>query len=313
MHSVAILALHGVVPSDLATPYDVLGRVAGTDGRSAYDIRVCGEAPAVAAEGFEVRAPWTLDDVSVADTVIIPGIAHLRAPSYDVIDAVRAAAGRGARIVSICTGAFSLAATGLLDGLRATTHWMAAAELARRYPAVIVDPTVLYVDNGNILTSAGAAAGFDVCLHLIRRDIGATAAAHAARLAVMPLERDGGQAQFIEHPAPGSGGSLEPLLRWIDGHLDRELRLGELAQRAGLSTRTLNRRFREQTGGTPGSWITVARVRRAQLLLETSDCSVEEISACVGFESSATLRDRFARIVGISPQGYRRAFTNRIA
>ena len=313
MHSVAILALHGVVPSDLAAPYDVLGRVRGSDGRPAYDVRVCGEAVSVAAEGFEIRAPWTFADVSVANTVIIPGSADLRAPSREVIETVRSAAGRGARIVSICTGAFTLAATGLLDGLRATTHWMATAELARRYPAIIVDPTVLYVDNGNILTSAGAAAGFDLCLHLVRRDVGAAAAAHAARLAVMPLERDGGQAQYIEHPAPGGGGSLEPLLRWIEGHFDRVLRLEDLAQRAGMSVRTLNRRFREQTGGTPGTWITVARIRRAQMLLETSDYSVEEISACVGFESSATLRDRFARIVGISPRGYRRAFANRIA
>lgn len=312
MHRVAILALHGVVPSDLATPYDILRRVTTPAGRPFYDVRICGEAPAVSAEGFELRAPYALDDLVLAETVIVPGVADIFAPvSSAVITALRAAHGNGARIVSICTGAFPLAATGLLDGFRATTHWLAAPVLARRHPAITVDPTVLYIDNGTILTSAGAAAGFDLTLHVVRRDCGAAAAAHAARLAVMPLERDGGQAQFIEVRAPAGTESLGPLLRWIEDHLDRSLTNAELARRGAVSLRTLNRRFREQTGGTPGDYVARSRIHRARTLLETTDLSIEAVSARVGFESPATLRERFGRIVGVSPKAYRRAFASK--
>jgi transcriptional regulator GlxA family with amidase domain len=192
---------------------------------------------------------------------------------------------------------------------RATTHWLAAAELARRNPSIDVDPDVLYVDNGQILTSAGAAAGLDLCLHMVRRDYGATVAADAARISVMPLERDGGQAQFIVHAPPAADGeSLDPLLRWLEKNLDKELALDEIARRAAMSTRSLSRRFREQTGTTPARWVLALRVRRAQHLLETSGQPVERIAEAVGLGSTATLRDRFRRIVGTSPQAYRRAF-----
>ncbi len=199
--------------------------------------------------------------------------------AQDVLAALRSAAASGTRIASICVGAFTLAATGLLDGLRATTHWAAAGELARRYPAVAVDANVLFVDNGQILTSAGAAAGLDLCLHMIRNDHGSAVAADAARIAVMPLERDGGQAQFIvrEPPTP-DGATLEPLLRWMEENAHRELTLADIAAQAMMSARTLNRRFREQTGTTPLHWLHRARLRQAQYLLETTSHSVERIA-----------------------------------
>ena len=190
----------------------------------------------------------------------------------DVIAAVREAARSGARVASICTGAFVLAATGLLDGLRATTHWAAVPILAERYPAVTVDPGVLFVDNGQILTSAGAAAGLDLCLHMVRRDYGPAAAAHAARLAVMPLERDGGQAQFIVHQPPASAAGLQPLLHWLTKNLHRELSMEEVARQAAMSPRTLSRQFRQQVGTTLLQWVLAARVRRAQELLEQPIC-----------------------------------------
>jgi len=252
---------------------------------------------------------WDLGHLAGAHTVIIPGVANPTMPIADeIIDAVRGAAASGARIASICSGAFVLAATGLLDGLRATTHWLATSELAARYPAIDVDPNVLFVDNGQFLTSAGAAAGLDMCLHMVRRDYGSAVAADAARLSVMPLEREGGQAQFIVHEPPSSGASLGPLLQWMEQSLSRALPLDVIAARAGMSTRTLSRRFREQTGTTPLQWLLSARVRRAQQLLETTTLSVEQIATAVGFESAATLRDRFSRLVGANPGTYRRTF-----
>ncbi len=186
--------------------------------------------------------------------------------------------------------------------MRATTHWIAADLLAATYPAIEVDPAVLYVDNGQILTSAGAAAGLDLCLHMIRRDYGSAVAAHAARLSVMPLEREGGQAQFIVHDYPPTprGSSLEPLLRWIEDNLGTELTLDDMAGKAGVSTRTLIRRFREHTGSTPLQWLHRARIRRAQHLLETTAHTVERIGAQVGFGSPTAFRERFKRTTGVS-------------
>ena len=245
-----------------------------------------------------------------ANTVIVPGVSDLGATvAPDVVRALRAASKAGARIASICTGAFILAETGLLDGLRATTHWLGATELARRHPRIAVDPDVLYVDNGRLLTSAGAAAGLDLCLHLVRLDYGASVAADTARRVVMPLERTGGQAQFITHEAPGpDGSSLEPLLRWLESHAHCDLSLNVIARKAAMSVRTLNRRFRDQTGTTPLQWVLRARARRAQRLLESSNRSVERIADDAGFGSSAAFRARFRQIVGTSPREYRRAF-----
>jgi transcriptional regulator GlxA family with amidase domain len=309
MHVVAALALHGVVPFDLAIPCDVFGRAAAPGTEAPYQVRVCGEAPVVRSGCFDLRVRSGLDGLADADTVMVPGIEDITAVvPATVIAALRAAADRGARIASICSGAFVLGAAGLLDGLRATTHWLAAPELAARYPRVRVDASVLFVDNGTILTSAGAAAGLDLCLHLVRRDRGAAAAADAARLAVMPLEREGGQAQFITHAPPSSGASLEPLLTWLAENVHRPVDLDEMARQAATSSRTLSRRFREQTGTTPLQWLQTARVRRAQSLLETTDLSIEQVATEAGFATATTFRDRFFRTVGLSPTAYRKAF-----
>lgn len=309
---VAVVAFDGVVLGDLATPCEVFGRVRDAGGRAAYEVRICSIAPAVKSEHVTLEVPWRLSSLRRADTVIVPGVDDLDRPiPGELLRAIRRAADRGARVASICTGAFVLAATGALDGARATTHWRCAAELARRHPAIDVDPGVLYIDNGNVLTSAGAAAGLDLCLHLVRCDLGAEAAAEAARAAVMPLERAGGQAQFIVHEPPASdGAAIGPLLAWLEQNLRKDLPLPVIARRAAMSTRTLSRRFREQVGTTPALWVTRARVRRAQRLLETTDLSVERIAAEVGFGSSAVLRAQFGQVLGTSPQAYRRAFVS---
>jgi transcriptional regulator GlxA family with amidase domain len=311
MHIVAVLALDGVVAFDLSTPLEVFARTRTADGSAAYEVRVCAMTPEVDAGAFVLRAPWGLDALDAADTIILPGVVGpAGGVPEEVVDRLRAAAARGTRIASICAGAFVLAATGLLDGLRATTHWLAAGELAERHPAVEVDPDVLYVDNGQFLTSAGAAAGLDLCLHLIRRDHGSAVAADAARLSVMPLEREGGQAQFIvaERPPAPHGSTMEPLLSWLDRSAARDLTMADIAAHAGMSTRTLNRRFREQTGTTPLQWLHRARVRQAQHLLETTAEGVDRIGDRVGFGSPTAFRDRFKRIVGTSPHAYRHAF-----
>ncbi|EFH30842.1 AraC family transcription regulator [Streptomyces pristinaespiralis ATCC 25486] len=309
--TIAVLALDRVIPFDLSTPIEVFTRTRLPDGRPGYHLRVCAEQPEIDAGAFTLRAPWGLEGLEGADTIVVPGTAAPAAPlSAAVRDALRAAAENGTRIASICSGAFPLAATGLLDGLRATTHWVAADLLAAGHPDVEVDPDVLYVDNGQILTSAGAAAGLDLCLHMIRRDYGSAVAADAARLSVMPLEREGGQAQFIVHdhaPDP-QGSALEPLLTWLRDNLGRDLTLAAVADQAGTSTRTLIRRFREQTGTTPLQWLHRARIRQAQHLLETTDHSVERIAAQVGFGSPTAFRDRFKRTTGVSPRTYRRTF-----
>ena len=309
MHVVAVLALHGVVALDFAIPCGVFGPPPVAGAKPYYKVIVCGEAKTVRSSHFNIVAPYDLARVAKAHTVIVPGVEDVDAPiSPRVVSVLRAAARRGARIASICSGAFVLAAAGLLDGRRATTHWLGAAHLANRYPGIAVDPNVLFIDEGKVLTSAGAAAGLDLCLHLVRQDQGAAAAADAARLAVMPLERRGGQAQFIKHAPPQSSASLAPLLGWIDENLHRSIAVDDMARRAATSLRTFNRRFRQQLGTTPLQWLLTARVRRSQSLLETTQESVERIAMLVGFESAATFRDRFRRAAGLSPSEYRRSF-----
>ncbi|MEV5555343.1 helix-turn-helix domain-containing protein [Nonomuraea wenchangensis] len=313
MHTVAVLALDQVVAADLATPVEVFGRVR-VDGRRAYRVLVCAVTPQVASDAFTIVAPYGLEALREADTIVVPGCSERAgAPDPAALEALRAAAAGGVRIASICVGAFTLAAAGLLDGLSATTHWAAAARLAEAYPLVDVRPDVLYVDNGQILTSAGAAAGLDLCLHLIRRDLGSAVAADAARLAVTPLEREGGQAQFVAHARPPAprGSLLEPVLSWIEDNLAGEVTPAAMAARAGMSERTFGRRFREQTGTTPLQWLLRARVRRAQLLLETTDHGVERVAAQAGFGSATAFRDRFKRVVGVTPQSYRASFRTR--
>jgi transcriptional regulator GlxA family with amidase domain len=310
MHEVVVVASHGVVPFDLSTPSEIFRGTRLADGRAPYRLTVCGVTRSVETADFTIRLRAGLEALARADTVIVPGVADLDRPvPREFVQALRAAAARGARLASICSGAFLLAATGLLAGKRVTTHWLAAAELARRYPSIEVDPNVLFVDEGNLLTSAGATAGIDLCLHLVRRDFGAAVAANTARMSVVALEREGGQAQFIVHPPlPSDGESLAPLLAWIEQNLARELSLGALSRRAGMSTRTLSRRFREQTGTTPAHWVTRARLRRAQQLLETTGHAVERVASLAGFPSPATLRAQFQQVLGTSPKSYRRSF-----
>jgi transcriptional regulator GlxA family with amidase domain len=309
LHRVAVLAYDGVVLGDLATPLELFGRVRDAGGRPCYEVRVCAVAAEVHSEHLNLKVPWRLSSAARAGTLIVPGIDNVRRPVPPaILHALQSASARGARVASICTGAFVLARAGLLDGLRATTHWMAAEGLARLCPRTEVDPGVLYVDNGHVLTSAGAAAGMDLCLHMIRHDHGASVAARVARAAVMPLERSGGQAQFIQHKPPEAVDAMGPLLVWMEQNLKRSLSLSSIARHARMSTRTLCRRFGEQVGMSPAHWLARARVRRAQHLLETTRLPVERIAAESGFRSASVLREHFGNSVGVPPVAYRRSF-----
>jgi transcriptional regulator GlxA family with amidase domain len=311
MHTVAVLVLDQTVVFDMAIPVEVFGRVRLPDGRRPYRVQACGTQPQVPTEAFTIHTPWGLDALAAADTIIVPGRNETAGPPpADALAALRDAAAHGTRIASICGGAFTLAAAGLLDGLAATTHWTAARRFAETFPKVDVRPDVLYVDNGQMLTSAGASAGLDLCLHMVRRDLGSAIAADAARLAVTPLEREGGQAQYIvqeQHPVP-RGSLLEPTLTWVEEHLGDEITLEDMAARCGMSTRTFSRRFREHTGTTPLQWLLRTRVRRAQYLLENTDHSVERIAVQAGFGSATAFRERFKHVAGTTPRAYRAAF-----
>ncbi|MGY3622750.1 GlxA family transcriptional regulator [Bradyrhizobium sp. USDA 10063] len=310
MHRVSVLAMDGFVPFDLSVPCEVFGRASAASGVAGYSVRVCGEGTEVRSKNFTLQTEWGLKELASADTILVPGLEDPTAPiSSAVLEALQSAWERGARLASICSGAFVLAATGLLDGRRATTHWICAGELARRYPRIQVDPNVLFVDEGRLITSAGAAAGMDMCLHLLRRDHGQAVAADAACLAVAPLVRDGGQSQFIRHEPPKSAASLTSLLDWMSANLDRTITVQTLADRARMSPRTLARRFQEQTGTTPLQWLLKMRIRRAQELLETREASIDRIASSVGFESAVTFRSRFRKLTGISPTAYRHRFS----
>jgi transcriptional regulator GlxA family with amidase domain len=251
-----------------------------------------------------------LDDLASAHTVIVPACHNVEAPPpAELVEAVRTAHDGGARVASICTGPFVLAAAGLLDGRRATTHWMHAARLAARYPAVEVDPGVLYIDEDDVLTSAGKAAGIDLCLHIVRTDHGAAVANDLARRLVVPPHRSGGQAQFISSPVPVSDAhSLGDVLDWAVAHLDEPLSVGDLARRAHMSTRNLGRHFMAATGTTPLRWMLTQRIHRAQELLENTDDGIDHVAGRVGMGTAATLRRHFNRAVGVSPDAYRRNF-----
>ena len=306
---VAVVASPDVIPFDLAIPTEVFGRTRREDGSPAYQVLICSERSTVRSTSFDVHTRHGLDVVARAQTIVVPGIEDIEAPvSPAMVRALRSAARRGARIASICTGAFVLAAAGLLNGVRATTHWLAAPRLSARYPAVTVEPAVLYVDNGKIVTSAGAAAGLDMCLHLVRRDLGASVAAQTARLSVTPLERDGGQAQYIVHELPTSPTTLQPLLRWMEKNPGATMSIEALAKRAAMSPRTFCRRFHEQVGTSPGQWARALRIRHAQFLLERTDISVEEVAGQAGFDSASAFRERFQQQVMCSPVAYRKSF-----
>jgi transcriptional regulator GlxA family with amidase domain len=305
-HVVVVLALDGVVLPDLAQPLGIFGTTPG------YEVRICGFHRSVRTEFLELKLDWGLEQLEKADTVIVPGLEHFEGPfPHRVLHALRAAHAKGTRLVSICSGAFLLAEAGILEGLKATTHWQVAAELAARFPKVDVNPNVLFTDNGQVLCSAGATAGTDLCLHIVRKDLGVSAAVDAARIAVAPLAREGDQAQFIRSDEVEGSGRLDPLLDWMRANLHRQITVGDMALYAKMSERTINRRFREQTGTTPLTWLQNARIRRAQYLLEATSLSVEDIATRVGFVTASTLRQRFLRKIGVSPSAYRRTFRGR--
>ncbi|MBS1868672.1 MAG: DJ-1/PfpI family protein [Actinobacteria bacterium] len=307
-HRIAVLALPDVVAFDLATPFQLLHRH--------YDVALCAPAAGEVAttSGFPLVADRGLDALAHADTVFVPGFAPRRwPPTQAVLDALRAAHARGARIASICTGAFALGAAGLLDGRRVTTHWRHAQQLADLYPRARVDPDVLYVDDGDLLTSAGVAAGIDLCLHLLRKDHGAAAANAAARQTVVAPHRAGGQAQFIERAVPqADDGGLEATRAYALAQLDRPLTVAELARHACTSERTFNRRFRLETGTTPLRWLHQQRVDHARRLLETSDLPIETVAQRCGFGSAAILRQHFRRATATTPTAYRRTFAGSV-
>jgi transcriptional regulator GlxA family with amidase domain len=306
-HRVAILVVDGVLPLDFGIPAQVFLERPWLP----YRTTLCGERPEVdVATGYSLVVPGTLADVRRADTVIVPGfVDHGRVFSDEMLDALRHVHQRGRRVVSICTGAFALAAAGLLDGLSATTHWLDVDELAERYPLVSVDRNVLYVDSGQVLTSAGIASGIDLCLHIVRRDAGAAAANRVARLIVAAPHRDGGQMQFIEAPVGTTDGSLSATRSWALDHLADPLSVQDLARHAGVSERTFARRFVDETGSSPLQWLVIARIQRARELIETADVSVDQVAQHCGLGTAANLRLHFRRVVGTTPTAYRKAFT----
>jgi transcriptional regulator GlxA family with amidase domain len=311
LRNVAVLALPGVAPFELGVLCEVFGIDRSEQGVPAFDFAVCavrpGQVPTSA--GFGLDVPHGLDRLAAADLVGVPAYPRDSPLPEEVRRALRAAVRRGARVLSVCSGAFALGAAGLLDGRRCTTHWMYADELARRFPAARVDPAVLYVDEGPVVTSAGTAAGIDACLHVVRQELGARAASTIARRMVVPPHRDGGQAQYLETPvAITPADTLEDILAWMAGHLDEDLTVERLSRRAHMSARTFARRFRAETGTTPMHWLTGQRVLLAQRLLEDSDEPVEQVAAKTGFGSAAVLRHHFTRWRGTTPRAYRRTF-----
>lgn len=322
--SVAVVVTEDIgVPSwdlyELSIPCTVFGKPQSDLADPWYDLRLCGtgtphadDPPADTA--LALRTRYGLDDLAGADTVIVPSVPDAcveegKPLPEALIAALREAYDAGARMVSLCTGAFALAEAGLLDGRRATAHWMHTAQLASRYPKVRVDDSVLYVDDGDVLTSAGLTAGLDLCLHLVRRDLGAHVANQLARRMVVPAHRPGGQAQFIELSVPTTDDEgLGPVLDWARAHLDRPLTVEDLARRAAMSPRTFYRRLQAATGTTPLQWLLNQRLGRARVLLESTDLPVERIGELSGLGTANNLRHHFLRQIGVSPGDYRRAF-----
>jgi AraC family transcriptional activator FtrA len=307
---VAVLAYEGVSTFELGIATEVFG-LAGM-GPDWYRAVVCSQRPGealLAHGGLKIMADAGLEALHGADTVIVPGTTDIDAPpSPAIVEALRSAHANGKRIASICSGVFVLAAAGLLDGRRAAVHWANAEALARRYPQIEVDPDVLYVDEGNILTSAGRAAGLDLCLHIVRRDHGVEIANQVARRLVVAPHRSGGQAQFIPQPVPREVDRLGEVFEWARRNLDQDLMIDALAAQARMSRRTLIRRCAEATGLSPGEWVLQARVAEACRLLETTRMPVERIAATVGLGSADTLRHQFRRRLGTSPARYRATF-----
>ncbi|MEU6326075.1 helix-turn-helix domain-containing protein [Streptomyces sp. NPDC047049] len=318
MHRVGVVALDGVVPFELGIPARIFGAAHSADGKPLYSVVTCSPdgRPVSAQADYDIAVAEDASVLASVDTVVIPPSHALGSIVEDgrlpdelrkVLEHVRP----GTRMVAICTGAFVLAAAGLLDHRPATTHWREAAQLQRLFTTVRVDPNVLFVDDGDVLTSAGAAAGVDLCVHLVRRDHGSAVANEVARLCVVPPWRDGGQAQFIRLPVPGpSAGGTAATRAWALERLGEPLTLNALASHARVSVRTLTRRFRDEVGMSPGQWLAVQRVERARHLLETTDWSIDLVAHHAGFGTGTSLRQHLHGAVGVSPQAYRRTFRN---
>jgi len=312
---VAMIIADGLSPFEFAVACEVFGYDRSHLGVPWYSLAICAAEPGPVKTqiGFSIHADGTLADAARAHTVIVPPIVPPNGGPVDprIITAIADAHGRGARLVSLCTGAFLLAEAGILGGRRATTHWSSADRLATEYPAIDVDPKVLYVDSGGVLTSAGSAASIDLCLHMVRTDYGAEIANSVARALVVPPHRDGGQAQYVSMPLPPAEQnthSLAHVLTWAQERLDEDLSVQMLAERAAMSPRTFARRFSELTGTTPHRWMCRQRVLFAQRLLETTDLAVEQIATHCGLGTATNLRLHFRAEIGVSPAAYRRTF-----
>lgn len=314
MHRVVALCLEGVVAFDLAAPAQAFSVASTSGGKPQYEFSTCsldgGELNSTTGFGVVPRGDVSL--LERADTVVVPAYFDVfSAPPPAAIEALRGAAERGTRVISVCTGAFALAHAGLLDGRRATTHWGFADEMAARFPAVEVDAAALYVDEGAVMTSAGLSAGIDLCLHVIREDCGAAVGERVARHMVAAPHREGGQAQFIERPAVTAGataGSLEETRHWAAERLHEPLDVAAMARHASVSPRTFARRFREEIGTTPLQWLLNQRVQEARRLLEETDLPIDAVAWQAGFGTAASLRDHFRRITATTPSSYRRSF-----
>ncbi|TMQ91525.1 helix-turn-helix domain-containing protein [Actinomadura soli] len=312
-HTVSVLTFDGMTPFELGSVVEVFGLPRPELDVPWYDLRVCSleRGPMRTVGGFTMTAEHGLDVFASADTVLVVAVPDVRAaPPPEVVAALRRAHARGARVVSICSGAFALAAAGLLDGREATTHWRYADLLRRRYPKVRVNPDVLYVDGDDVLTGAGSAAGLDMCLHLVRKDHGARIANAVARRLVVPPHREGGQAQFVEAAVtpPADDDAVARSMAWALAHLTEPITVARLAREAHLAPRTYIRHFRRQTGTSPLRWVIAQRIMAALPLLEEGAAPIEEIGAAVGFESPVTFRHHFVRAMRTSPSAYRRTF-----
>jgi len=306
VHRVVTVLSPGVNPFDLAVSCEVFGLRRPELGVEWYDHRLAGVVrPLVVNGGWTIDPPHGLEALEDADTVIVPACPH--DPPRAMVDALRAAYDRGARMVSFCGGAFALAAAGILDGRAATTHWMDTEDLARRYPNVRVEPDVLYVDEGQVLTSAGTASGIDLALHIVRRDYGPDVANQVARRMVTAPHREGGQSQFAFTPVPVSSfqDALGPVLDWMFEHLDEPITVRQLARLAAMSPRNFARRFGDATGTTPVRWLTHQRILRAQDLLEATTLPVDVVASRVGLGTAVNLRQHFRRVTGTTPAAYR--------
>ncbi|BDT86206.1 helix-turn-helix domain-containing protein [Nocardia cyriacigeorgica] len=313
LSKVAVVLSERLAMFEFGVVCEVFGLDRTADGLPGFDFRVCGREPGrplpATSPGISVTPEYGLGELTHADLVAIPAFPATARHDPVVVDAVRAAAEAGAIVLTVCSGAFLAGAAGLLDGRKCTTHWRYVDQLAAQFPEATVDPDVLFVDEGNLITSAGTAAGIDACLHLVRREIGSAAANGIARRMVVPPQRDGGQRQFIERPVPDcASDSLGATLQWMQENLELPHTVESLAARSMMSTRTFARRFAAETGTTPVKWLTTQRVQAAEHLLEDTDLGLEQIAARAGFGSAALLRHHFQRVVGIAPTEYRRRF-----